>query len=208
MSESVLKRKLTLASASSRRAQLLREHGYEFQVVAAPVEEPELPSHSPAPEEQAEALSEFKAQAVAGIVESGVILAADTIATLNGVIFGKPEDEADAARIIRSIAGTRHDVITGVTLLDAATGERVVRHDRTGVFMRVLSDEELSSYLQTGAWQGKAGAYGIQDHGDAFVERIEGSFTNVVGLPMELLTSMLDEWGIKPRLSDGARSSC
>lgn len=198
MPERTGKRRLILASASPRRAELLRQHGYDFEVVVAPAEEPVLPRHSHTPEEQAEALSEFKAQAVAQIVADGVILAADTIAARNGVIFGKPLDKADAARIIRSIAGTRHDVITGVTLWDAATGDRVVRHDRTSVFMRALSHEELRAYLQTGAWQGKAGAYGIQDFGDAFVDRIEGSFTNVVGLPMELVSAMLESRGIRP----------
>ncbi len=198
MSEAKQPEKLILASASPRRAQLLREHGYDFRVVPAPTEEPDLPLHSTAPEQHAEASSEFKAHAVAEIVPSGIILAADTIACLNGVIFGKPADEADAARIIRSIAGTRHDVITGVTLVNMGTGDRVIRHDRTAVFMRALTDEELDGYLQTGAWQDKAGAYGIQDHGDAFVDRIEGSFTNVVGLPMELVSSLLADWGIKP----------
>ena len=99
-------------------------------------------------------------------------------------------------------------MITGVTLLDAATGEREIRHVRTGVVMKPLSDRELSDYLATGAWQGKAGAYGIQDYGEAFVERIEGSFTNVVGLPMELVNSMLDEWGIKPRFSVDRDRDC
>jgi len=198
LSETRQSEELILASASPRRAQLLREYGYGFRVVPAPADEPDLPLHSATPEQHAEALSEFKARAVAEIVPSGVILAADTIACLNGVIFGKPADEADAARIIRSIAGTRHDVITGVTLIKVDTGDRVVRHDRTAVFMRALTNEELNGYLQTGAWRGKAGAYGIQDHGDAFVDRIEGSFTNVVGLPMELVSAMLDAWEIRP----------
>ena len=201
------RRPLILASASPRRAGLLREYGYEFDIVVAPVEEPERLADATAPTELAEALSYFKARAVADGLERGVVLGADTVAALGEIIFGKPNDVEDARRILQSLAGTLHDVITGVTLLDAESGKREIRHARTGVVMKPLSDEQLNDYLATGAWQGKAGAYGIQDYGDAFVERIEGSFTNVVGLPMELVTSMLDEWGVKPRLSDKGRGS-
>jgi len=111
-------------------------------------------------------------------------------------IFGKPRDRADAKRILSAIAGTTHEVITGVTLLDAASGARQIEHDVTRVTMRRLGDDEIEAYLDTGAWQGKAGAYGIQDRGDAFVERIDGSFTNVVGFPMELIERMLQTWGV------------
>ena len=191
-----------LASASPRRAALLREYDYEFDIVVAPLKEPERLADATTPAELAEALSYFKARAVADGFQRGVVLGADTVAALGGTIFGKPTGVEDARRILQSLSGTRHEVITGVTLLDAESGKREIRHARTGVVMRPLSEKELNDYLATGAWQGKAGAYGIQDYGDAFVERIEGSFTNVVGLPMELLTSMLDEWGIKPRLPD------
>ncbi|MCH9033455.1 MAG: septum formation protein Maf [Planctomycetes bacterium] len=191
-----------LASASPRRAALLREYDYEFDIVVAPLKEPERLADATTPAELAEALSYFKARAVADGFQRGVVLGADTVAALGGTIFGKPTGVEDARRILQSLSGTRHEVITGVTLLDAATGKREIRHTRTGVVMKSLSEKELSDYLATGAWQGKAGAYGIQDYGDAFVERIEGSFTNVVGLPMELVTSMLDQWGIKPRMSE------
>lgn len=201
LGDSRRQRPFILASASPRRATLLREYHYEFEIVVAPVEEPVRLADATTPAELAEGLSHFKARAVADGFERGVILGADTVAALGGTIFGKPAGVEDARRILQSLSGTRHDVITGVTLLDAATGEREIRHARTGVVMKPLSDKELNDYLATGAWQGKAGAYGIQDYGDAFVERIEGSFTNVVGLPMELVTSMLDEWGIKPRSS-------
>ena len=199
---------LILASASPRRAALLREHRYDFNIIVAPVEEPQRLGHASTPAEFAEALSYFKARAVADGLEHGLVLAADTIAALGETIFGKPKNIKDARRILRTLSGTRHEVITGVTLLDAATGEREIRHVRTGVVMKPLSDRELSDYLATGAWQGKAGAYGIQDYGEAFVERIEGSFTNVVGLPMELVNSMLDEWGIKPRFSVDRDRDC
>ena len=183
--------RLILASASPRRAELLREHGYEFEIIRSPLPEPVqfLPGLSPL--ERAEASSEFKARSVAKLVAVGWVLAADTIASLGGRIFGKPADRDDARRILQALWGTTHQVITGVTLLDASNGATLIRHDSTDVTMRRLSEREIEDYLDSGAWEGKAGAYGIQDQGDAFVERIDGSFTNVVGLPMELLAKML-----------------
>jgi len=186
--------RLILASASPRRAELLRAHGYDFTVIESPLAEPvEFPDDE-APVERAQSSSLFKAESVAGLAGSGWVLAADTIAALGGRVFGKPADRDDARRILKSLSGTTHQVITGVTLLDASTGARLIRHDSTDVIMRRLTDMEIENYLDSGAWEGKAGAYGIQDKGDAFVERIEGSFTNVVGLPMELVARMLDEF--------------
>jgi len=185
--------RLILASASPRRAQLLREHGYDFTVVVPPIGEPALrDAHLPAAQ-QAEALSYFKAGSVLSKVPHGCILGADTVAALEGRIFGKPADRADARRILTVLGGTTHQVITGVTLLDAASQVRLIRHDVTLVTMRKLGDARLDAYLDSGEWQDKAGAYGIQEVHDEFVERIDGSFTNVMGLPMELLSAMLHE---------------
>ncbi len=186
--------RLILASASPRRAELLREHGYDFTVVESPLIEPAEFTDDVSPVERAESSSYFKAKSVVGIVEDAWILAADTIATVDGRVFGKPADRSDARTILQSLSGTTHQVITGVTLLDASNGARLIRHDSTDVVMRELSAAEIEDYLDSNAWEGKAGAYGIQDKGDAFVERIEGSFTNVVGLPMELVAQMLDEF--------------
>ncbi len=189
---------LILASASPRRAELLREHGYSIVIVEPPLPEPTNFSPEFSPDQVAEYLSHFKASAVAGIVGAGLIVGADTVAALDNRIFGKPTDRADAKRILSGLSGTCHQVITGVTLMDAATRSHVTRHDATAVHVQALSDAEIEAYLDTGAWAGKAGAYGIQDHGDEFVTRIEGSFTNVVGLPMELLADMLDDWRRSP----------
>ena len=186
--------RLILASASPRRRALMREYGYEVQEVTPRLEEPDWVGRGLSPQQQAEALSYFKAGGVAATVDHGTILAGDTIVTLKGSVFGKPADRDDARRILMSLAGTTHHVITGVTLLDAESRRRLIRHDSTAITMRALTSEEVEAYLDTGAWQGKAGAYGIQDRGDAFVERIDGSFTNVVGLPMELLARMIEEW--------------
>ena len=186
--------RLILASASPRRAELLREHGYDFTVMPSPLAEPVDFPDDASPVERAQSSSYFKAKSVAGLVGNGWVLAADTIAALGGRVFGKPFDRDDARRILKSLSGTMHQLITGVTLLDASSGVKLIRHDSTDVIMRRLTDSEIEDYLDSGAWEGKAGAYGIQDRGDAFVERIEGSFTNVVGLPMELVARMLDEF--------------
>lgn len=189
--------RLILASSSPRRQELLREQGFDFEVMDPPLNEPTSFAEPLSPAALAQALSHYKAQSVAAQVDQGLILAGDTIAALGDRVFGKPQNREDARKILRALAGTTHEVITGITLLNAATGARMIRHDSTGVTMRALSDEEIESYLDTNAWQGKAGAYGIQDHGDAFVEKIDGSFSNVVGLPVELITAMLAEWGVE-----------
>ncbi len=186
--------RLILASGSPRRAELLREAGYDFTVVPATCDEPSPPNGRAEPAAWAESLSRLKAENVAQQVRTGLIIAGDTVAAVGDRIFGKPVDRIDAESILRSLAGTTHLVITGVTLLDAAARRSATRHDVTRVIMRQLSDGEINDYLDTNAWSGKAGAYGIQDRGDAFVERIEGSFTNVVGFPLELIRRMLDEW--------------
>ena len=185
-----------LASNSPRRIELLRERGYLFEVMPSPVVEPEPRSDNCKPTHWAEALSYFKARSVAKQLADGVVLAADTIVAHEDHLFGKPRDADDARRILLALSGTTHQVITGVTLLDAASGERRIRHDVTEVTMREMRGSVLEEYLAKGLWQGKAGAYGIQDRSDANVERISGSYSNVVGLPMELVEAMLAEVGI------------
>lgn len=189
---------LILASASPRRRSLLQEHGYDPRIIPPNVSEPQQLSAATTPTQLAEALSFFKAKSIADHEEVGVVLGADTVVSAAGRVFGKPDDRDDAQVIIKALAGTTHDVITGVTLIDAATHERIIRHDTTAVTMRPMDEAEITAYLDTGAWRGKAGAYGIQDHGDAFVTAIVGSFTNVVGLPMELVTELLTSWGVLP----------
>lgn len=173
----------------------MREYGYQVEVIVPRLEEPTAVGHELSPRQRAEALAYFKAGCVAGLVDEGTVLAGDTVVALDDRVFGKPVARDDARRILTSLAGTTHQVITGVTLLDAQSHERLIRHDSTAVVMRSMTDQEIEDYLDSGAWAGKAGAYGIQDRGDAFVERIEGSFTNVVGLPMELVGEMLAQWG-------------
>jgi len=185
---------LILASTSPRRARLLREAGYRFDTAAPSFEEPDDGHQDVGPAAHAEALAYFKAMSVADRHPGAVILAADTITVFGNEVYGKPADRDDARRILQCLSNSTHEVMTGVALLRGVTPLRLIRHDVTTVRVRPLSDEMLEAYLDTGQWRGKAGAYGIQDQDDPFVERIEGSFSNVVGLPLELVAEMFREW--------------
>lgn len=198
--------RFVLASNSPRRRQLLSEAGYDFKVVSPPWPEPTAEAINRNAAEFAQAASYFKARSVASLCRSNVILAADTVVARDGRVFGKPVDREDARQILLSLSGTTHEVITGVTVLDPRSGRRVITMDRTTVTMRQMSPSELEEYLDSGEWQDKAGSYGIQDIGDKFVERISGSFSNVVGLPMELVTDLLERFHIEPAVLPGARS--
>lgn len=183
-----------LASTSPRRRDLLTEAGYRFRVVAPRLEEPPIPAHFVDPISHAESTAFFKAGSLAESHSDAVILGADTIAVIEQELIGKPTDRADARRILRRLSDTEHRVITGVALLHPATGRRSIQHAVTTLRVRPLDEAMIEAYLDTGAWEGKAGAYGIQDRDDPFVVCAEGSFTNVVGLPMELLGRMMAEF--------------
>lgn len=179
-----------LASQSPRRKQLLTEAGYCFGVTSPPIDEPATAESGSPPAQQAESLAYFKARSVVDACRPQLpVLGADTVVALGGRTFGKARDAAHAREIVTALGGTRHQVITGVALIDPS-GVRLIASDVTHVHMRAMSPAEMDAYIIGGQWEGKAGAYGIQDAGDAFVERIEGSFTNVVGMPMELLSGL------------------
>jgi septum formation protein len=181
--------RLILASASPRRRQLLTEAGYDFEVDPSEVEEPE-----PVPETRPEAyvaqLAWRKAAAVARRRGSGLILAADTACSVGGEILNKPVDRSDAERMIRLQEGRDSDVLTGLCLYRAERDEWVGAVEVSVVRFRVLDDPERRAFLDSNRWQGKAGAYGLQDR-DPFVAVARGSFSNVVGLPMERLAALL-----------------
>ncbi len=185
---------LVLASQSPRRRQLLEEAGYVFEVAEPALAEPDWLHPSLGPSLHAESLAYFKARSVAADHPGHAILGADTIAVVEGQVIGKPADREDARRILRRLSGTTHSVITGVALLHPASGRRLLQHNISLVRVRSLTDEMIEAYLATGRWQGKAGAYGVQDQEDPFVATITGSFTNVVGLPLELLARMFERW--------------
>jgi septum formation protein len=193
---------LILASASPRRCKLLAELGLRFDVHPCPLSEPLRKPPTVAPAAWAEALASFKAHAVAERFPGRWVLGADTIVVCGGELLGKPEDIADARRMLELQAGRATDVITGVCVLRRAEPlRRMIGHEVTTVWMRNAPDER-EAYLSSGDWRGKAGAYGIQEVADRLVERIDGSFSNVVGLPTTLVSRMLREVG----LLSGSRS--
>lgn len=188
---------LVLASASPRRRMLLADAGYRFDVVVAHADEP-APTSFSNPDAYVTHTAWLKAQAAHGYLanleqsprEPAWVLAADTVAVANKSILGKPTDRDDAARILRLLHGSEHQTITGVCLWLARQQLALLIHEVTMVRMKKLTAHELDRYLDSGSWRGKAGAYGIQDDNDPFVETIQGSFTNVVGLPMERLEKL------------------
>lgn len=174
---------LILASKSPRRMSLLRQIGIEPTVIVADVEEDFRRDETPV--ENAIRLSLKKAQAVEEHVQEGIIIGADTIVVLDGQLLGKPEDEADAHRMLRLLSGKTHSVITGFALVDMPTRRWTTDYEETRVTFRELPDEEIAEYVRGGSPMDKAGAYGIQDdYGAVFVTRIEGCFYNVVGFPL------------------------
>jgi len=190
MADSDHKSVLILASSSPQRRQLLASAGIPFQVVDPPLAEPDGHVSSLPPAERAEALAYFKARTVADQHPDAIVLAADTVVSEGGRVLGKPTDAADARRMLAAISGTRHQVITGIAVV-YPHGRRVIASDITYVTMRKMSPEEIERYVASGEWIDKAGAYAIQLTADRYVQKLEGSFTNVVGLPMELVTRLL-----------------
>ncbi len=192
-------RSLILASASPRRRELVALLGIPFRVDPADIHEVPPDGHSP--EEIARALAREKALAVARRYRSGIVIGADTIVVLDGEILGKPEDTQEALAMLRRLNGREHQVVTGIALLDIVDG-KVVREQCdvvcTRVWFRQVSEEHLRRYVDTGEPMDKAGAYGAQGYGSTLIERIEGCYFNVVGLPVSRLCAMLEEWGITP----------
>ena len=180
---------LYLASQSPRRRELLEEAGIPFSHLAIDVDE-SLPA-SMGPEDAVVHLARKKAAAGAGTCGKGWALGADTIVAMGQRILGKPVSRADAREMLGSLSGQEHSVLTGLALASATGGHVVSAFANTRVFMRSLTEDEIRSYVETGEPDDKAGAYAIQGGAAPFIERIEGSFTNVVGLPMELLQTLL-----------------
>lgn len=184
-----------LASVSPRRKDLLTKAGYKFKVVPPDIDESAFSSEQIASSRYTEKLALAKANSVAKKYPDCLVIGADTIADFNGEIIGKPTDQTDAERITRKLFSAPHKVITGLAIVRIADGIELVESDTTIVIPRRMTDEQITEHIKGGSWQGKAGAYAIQETADEFVEKIKGSLTNVMGLPMELLQKMLNEIG-------------
>ena len=184
---------IILASGSPRRRQLLAEAGYEFRVAAPEVEESVFLSEGISPCEYAERLALAKAKDVAAKYPDSLVIGADTVVDFDGQVIGKPADAREAEQITRKLFSRPHKVITAVAVVRLSDNTELVESDSTTVYPKKMSDEQIAEHIKGKSWEGKAGAYAIKEEGDEFVERIEGSLTNVMGLPMELLERMLKE---------------
>jgi septum formation protein len=188
---------LILASSSPRRQSLLSEAGYTFTVHPADIDEENFPA-TLLPSDVARHLALAKAEKVSGQFPDAVILAADTVVAFGDTMLSKPKDANDARRILSLLSGTTHIVITGLAVHHRAANFARQQKVMSAVHMRAISNQELDRYIESGQWQGKAGAYGIQDP-DPFVTRLAGSQSNIVGLPMQQTRILLAEAGIHPR---------
>ncbi len=184
---------LILASHSPRRRELLRQIGIPFSVAPSNVDEGINPGEEA--EAYATRVAREKARIAAARMRAGIVIAADTIVVLEDEILGKPADSRDAVRMLEKLSGRVHRVITALVLKDAVTGRELVRSAITRVWFRKLSQDDISSYVASGEPLDKAGAYGIQDRGALLVDRIEGCYFNVVGLPLSVLGTLLRQMG-------------
>jgi nucleoside triphosphate pyrophosphatase len=184
--------RLTLASTSPQRRAILEQLGIAFEAVAPSYVEDDPPDADPA--ELVRRHAEGKAHSVHA--DGRVTLGVDTTVVLDGRVYGKPTDREEAERMLRAFSGRTHAVVSGLCLLGA--GADVVAHERTDVTFRVLSRARVADYADSAEWEGRAGAYAIQGLGGRLVERIDGDYLNVVGLPGALLVSLLERHA--PRL--------
>ncbi|HSD51564.1 MAG TPA: Maf family protein [Candidatus Methylomirabilis sp.] len=184
---------IILASASPRRAALLAQIGLPFRIHPSALDEEGGTAEigSEAPDVVACRLARAKAEDVAARVKHGLIIGADTIVICEGIIFGKPRDGAEARDMLFRLAGRTHQVITGVAVVEGETGHVEVDAAVTAVTMRAFATTEAAAYVATGEPLDKAGAYAVQGRGALLVERIQGDYSNVVGLPLPILARLL-----------------
>ena len=184
--------KLILASGSPRRAEILNSVGWEFTKDSADIDETELPNESP--EKYVQRLAKEKAETVAQKYENAIVLGADTTVVINHQILGKPVDLADAKRMLKMLAGNWHEVLTGIALIQTTNYElRITKVgiQKTRVKFAAMSDAEIDFLAENGAPLDKAGAYAVQAQAALFIEKIEGDYWNVVGLPISLVYGLL-----------------
>lgn len=192
--------KLILASASPRRAEVLRDAGYHFTVLSSAIDETPYPDESP--QDLVLRLAQTKADlAAARAVGPAILIAADTEVVLDGHIFGKPRSSDDARSMLEKLSGRLHTVLTGVALIRLPDVERLSFVESTLVEFAPLSEEEIRRYLATGEPHDKAGAYAIQGYAARYIPRIEGCYFNVVGLPLARLQHALTQLGWREECS-------
>jgi len=186
--------KLILASASTRRAEILHDAGLSFVVLSSAVDETPIPGESP--QELVQRLANAKAELVAArAVGPAIVIAADTEVLLDAHVLGKPRTSEDARQMLLKLSGRTHSVITGVTLIRLPDAERRSFIETTHVHFAPIPEEEITRYLATGEPFDKAGSYAIQGRAGRYVPRIEGCYFNIVGLPLARLCQTLTELG-------------
>ena len=191
--------RLILASASPRRVDLLRGAGYDFDVEPAHVDESALAGE--APREYVVRVAALKARAVAAHHRGDIVLAADTTVVVDGEMLAKPADDDDARRMLRQLAGRTHEVLTGVTVIAAGLERSEVA--ATAVRFHSITAADIDWYVATGEPRDKAGAYGVQGLASRFVAAVDGSYSNVVGLPIPAVRALLETAGLAARPSGG-----
>ena len=189
---------LILASASPRRAVLLSQIGLTYDIHPSDTVEPPHNVHvNKSASEVTQELALIKASSVAQHYDNGLIIGADTLVALDGKLLGKPADDVEALAMLTSLSNISHEVVTGVALIDASSGREQVWSETTQVYFRKLQRPEITAYIASGEPADKAGAYGIQGRGAAFVRRIDGCYFNVVGLPLASLVEHLSNFQLK-----------
>lgn len=187
--------KIILASASPRRKELLAQIGIEAEVIPADIDESAIFELYEG-EEALQKAAEAKARAVFDMGKSGLILAADTmLMTEEGALYGKPEDSVDARRMLMEISGKRHYILTALSLLRSLDGALFNTSTRSSVEFYEIPERMLKAYIDSGEWKGKAGAYAIQGKAAVFIKSIEGSYSNIVGLPLAAVAKVLESAG-------------
>ena len=182
-------KEIILASMSPRRREILTDLSLDFKVMASDIDE--IIDLKDKPEVTAMALAFEKARNVSERLDSGLVIGADTLVYLDGEYLEKPNSRKDAFEMLRRLSGKSHMVITGLSIIEVGTLNKLIDYSSTIVTMKNFGEDYINRYLDTGEYKDKAGSYGIQGYGGLLVKEISGSYTNVVGLPIELLEDML-----------------
>ncbi|MFX1571857.1 MAG: Maf family protein [Promethearchaeota archaeon] len=188
-------KKIILASKSVDRSRLLKQAGITFKVVTSNIDEEKYKTTITDPIELSKELAKAKALSTkTALIKDNldyVIIAADTIVELNGEIIGKAKNKVQAFKILKKLSGKTHNLITGIAIIDTIISKIIVDYDITSVEFLALSDKEIRGYINTNEWKGRAGAYSIEDKASLFINKIIGSSSNVMGLPMQKLYKIL-----------------
>ena len=191
-----MEKKIILASTSPRRHEILKQFGVNYDYLKPELDEEKAKKElgTDAPLKTACGLALAKAASVAHRVKKGLILGSDTIVILKGRVIGKPASKKEAYNILRSLSLNRHCVVTAVAFIDAATGKTLVTYDESFVTFKKIGEEWIRDYVENYNVMDKAGAYAVQENSDPFIKKIEGSYYNVVGLPIEKVKRIIKNW--------------